>query len=44
MSKSTTTHVLPNWDIDFLEKSYDETEWWAKYWIVVKKKDTSDSH
>ena len=40
ISKSTSTQVLPSYDVDFLEKSYDETEWWAKYWIVIKKKET----
>lgn len=39
ISKLTSSKVLSSWDIRFLEKSYDEAEWWAKYWIVIKKKD-----
>mmetsp|Transcript_18923 Transcript_18923/g.40971 ORF Transcript_18923/g.40971 Transcript_18923/m.40971 type:complete len:1580 (+) Transcript_18923:41-4780(+) len=40
ISQSTATQVLPSWQVDFLEKSYDENEWWAKYWILIQKKKT----
>lgn len=41
IGKFTSTQVLPSWKVDFLEKSYDDAEWWAKYWIVIKKKETA---
>ena len=37
ISQSTSTQVLPTWHVDFLEKSYDNNEWWAKYWILIRK-------
>mmetsp|Transcript_33144 Transcript_33144/g.80170 ORF Transcript_33144/g.80170 Transcript_33144/m.80170 type:complete len:839 (+) Transcript_33144:1-2517(+) len=40
LSQSTSLQVLPTWQVDFLEKSYDESEWWAKYWMLVQKKKT----
>ncbi|KAL7532237.1 hypothetical protein ACHAXR_009063 [Thalassiosira sp. AJA248-18] len=35
ISHATSTLVLPNWRVSFLEKSYDQSGWWAKYWILV---------
>jgi hypothetical protein len=26
---------MPGYQVGFLEKSYDESGWWAKYWLVV---------
>ena len=40
ISESTTTKALPSWQVSFLEKSYDESGWWAKYWMLVQKKKT----
>jgi len=40
ISESTTTKSLPSWQVSFLEKSYDESGWWAKYWMLVQKKKT----
>jgi len=40
ISQSTTTEVLPQWQVSFAEKSYDTSGWWAKYWILVHKKNT----
>lgn len=37
-SQSTSSQALPRRQITFLEKSYDERGWWAKYWILVRKK------
>lgn len=36
-TKLTSSKVISSWDISFLEKSYDEAKWWAKYWIVIKR-------
>lgn len=38
ISQPTSTEALPYWQVSFLEKSYDESGWWAKYWILVQKK------
>jgi len=43
ISQSTTTQALTSWQVSFLEKSYDESGWWAKYWVLVQKK-TISSH
>jgi len=36
-SKETIAMALPGFQVGFLEKSYDEKKWWAKYWILVRK-------
>lgn len=38
MNQSTSIQVLPSWQVEFLEKSYDESAWWAKYWMLIKKR------
>lgn len=38
ISQSTTIEALPHWQVSFLEKSYDKSGWWAKYWMLVQKK------
>jgi len=40
ISQSTVTQALPSWQVSFLEKSYDESGWWAKYWMLVQKEKT----
>lgn len=35
----TTIHSLPGYQVGFLEKSYDESGWWAKYWMMLKRED-----
>jgi len=35
----TTIHSLPGYQVGFLEKSFDENGWWAKYWILVSRED-----
>lgn len=40
ISQSTTTEELPHWQVNLLEKSYDDSGWWAKYWMLVQKKKT----
>jgi hypothetical protein len=34
----TTVEAMPGYQVGFLEKSYDENGWWAKYWILVRKR------
>jgi hypothetical protein len=34
----TTVYSLPCYEVGFLEKSYDESGWWAKYWLLIRKK------
>ena len=36
-------HSLPGYQVGSLEKSYDESGWWAKYWILIKKEDKNSS-
>ena len=33
----TSVEATPGFLAGFLEKSYDEAGWWAKYWILVRK-------
>lgn len=37
---STVRKNLPGYQVGFLEKSYDDSGWWAKYWLLVR--DTTD--
>jgi hypothetical protein len=34
----TAAEAMPGFQIGFLEKSYDDSGWWAKYWMLVRKK------
>jgi hypothetical protein len=34
----TLTQAMPGYHAGFLEKSYDDSGWWAKYWILVRKR------
>jgi len=36
-SRDTYAEALPGYQVGFLEKSYDEAGWWAKYWLLVRK-------
>ena len=36
-SKATHAVALPGFEVGFLEKSYDDSGWWAKYWLIVRK-------
>lgn len=33
---STRATAMPGYQIGFLEKSYDDGGWWAKYWLLVR--------
>jgi len=37
-SRETYAEPMPGCQIGFLEKSYDESGWWAKYWLLVRAK------
>lgn len=37
-SRETYAEAMPGYQIGFLEKSYDESGWWAKYWLLVREK------
>lgn len=36
-SRATFAMPLSGYQVGFLEKSYDESGWWAKYWLLVRK-------
>jgi hypothetical protein len=35
--RETYAETMPGYQVGFLEKSYDESGWWAKYWLLVRK-------
>ena len=35
-SNVTTATAMPGYQVGFLEKSYDDSGWWAKYWLLVR--------
>jgi hypothetical protein len=35
-SRDTYAEALPGYQVDFLEKSYDDAGWWAKYWLLLR--------
>jgi hypothetical protein len=37
-SRDTYAEAMPSYQVGFLEKSYDESGWWAKYWLLVRSK------
>jgi len=36
-AKTTFATAFDGFEVGFLEKSFDENEWWAKYWLLVRK-------
>jgi hypothetical protein len=36
-SRDAYAEAMPGYQVGFLEKSYDESGWWAKYWLLVRK-------
>ena len=34
--RATYAKARPGYQVGFLEKSYDDSGWWAKYWILVR--------
>jgi hypothetical protein len=37
-SRETYAEAMPGFQVGFIEKSYDDSGWWAKYWLVVRAK------
>jgi hypothetical protein len=35
--RDTYAEAMPSYQVGFLEKSYDDSGWWAKYWLLVRK-------
>jgi hypothetical protein len=35
-SNATDATAMPGYQVGFLEKSYDDSGWWAKYWLLVR--------
>lgn len=35
-NRDTYAEALPGFQVDFLEKSYDDAGWWAKYWLLLR--------
>ena len=35
--RSTRAIAMPSYQVGFLEKSYDDGGWWAKYWLLVRR-------
>lgn len=35
-SRDTYAEALTGYQVDFLEKSYDDAGWWAKYWLLLR--------
>lgn len=36
-SRDTRAEAFAGFQVGFLEKSYDESGWWAKYWLLVRR-------
>ena len=36
-SRDSFADAMAGYQVGFLEKSYDESGWWAKYWLLVRK-------
>jgi hypothetical protein len=36
-SRDTYAEAMSGYQIGFLEKSYDDAGWWAKYWLLIRK-------
>jgi hypothetical protein len=36
-SKDVVVEPKSGYEVGFLEKSYDDSGWWAKYWLLVRK-------
>lgn len=35
-SSATDATAMPGYQVGFLEKSYDDSGWWLKYWLLVR--------
>lgn len=35
-TRDTFAKAMPGYRVGFSEKSYDDTGWWAKYWLLMR--------
>jgi hypothetical protein len=43
-SHLTDATPMPGYQVGFLEKSYDDAGWWAKYWLLVRSDNPEESY
>jgi len=41
-SRDVYAEAFAGFELGFLEKSYDDHGWWAKYWLLIRKTESSD--
>jgi len=39
-SRDVRAEAFAGYELGFLEKSYDDSEWWAKFWLLIRKAET----
>ena len=42
ISHTSNVDVLTGYKVGFLEKSFDESGWWAKYWMLLQSDDSNE--
>ena len=42
ISHTSSVEVLARYKVGFLEKSFDESGWWAKYWMLLQADSSND--
>lgn len=42
ISQTSSVEVLRGYKVGFLEKSFDENGWWAKYWMLLQSDDRNE--
>ena len=43
-SKDVHAEAFPGYELGFLEKSYDDHNWWAKYWLLIRKAESQNAY
>ena len=43
-SKDVHAEAFPGYELGFLEKSYDDHNWWAKYWLLLRKAESQNAY
>jgi hypothetical protein len=41
-SRDVYAEAFAGYELGFLEKSYDDSGWWAKYWLLIRKAEMSE--
>jgi hypothetical protein len=41
-SRDVYAEAFTGFELGFLEKSYDDHGWWAKYWLLIRKTESTD--